>query len=205
MEDRSKVEAVEPQPTTPAGGESGFFSDLSKIRIAPDYAERLGVKRILSHVPVRRPDRQWWVRVHSHEAYRIDGAVLELKDEGETYYVHPSLHTDLMSDLSFKTLYLAMNRQGNPFIWPVRLPGEDGRVDEWNRVAREAAEMAMSRWVKMSANRSLGTYDVFETTAELPDPNWPTEPFPQLLEVAFRGRTIETPDHPVVQQLQMGI
>jgi hypothetical protein len=30
-------------------------------------------------------------------------------------------------------------------LWPIRRPGEDGRVDQWNASALEAAEMAQSR------------------------------------------------------------
>ena len=87
-------------------------------------------------------------------------------------------------------------------MWPVRLPGEDGRIDDWNRVAREAAEIAMSRWIKLTANRSLGTYDVSEAAADLPEPHWPTESMEQLLEVAFRGKIIDSLEHPIVLQLQ---
>ena len=84
----------------------------------------------------------------------------------------------------------------------MRLPGEDGRTDDWNRVAREAAEIAMSRWIKLTANRSLGTYDVSEAAADLPEPHWPTESMEQLLEVAFRGKIIDSLEHPIVLQLQ---
>ena len=42
-----------------------------------------------------------------------------------------------------KTLFLAINRQGTVFFWPVRLPSPDGKDIEWWRSAREAAEMAM--------------------------------------------------------------
>ena len=185
-------------PTNP----TGYFSDLDQLRIKPDYAANLGIKKLLTHVPVRRPDRQWFVRVHPDEIYRIDVAILEIIDEGESYFVDPSLHLDLSTELTYKTLYTAVNRQGVTFLWPVRLPGEDGRTDDWNRVAREAAEIAMSRWIKLTANRSLGTYDVSEAAADLPEPHWPTESMEQLLEVAFRGKIIDSLEHPIVLQLQ---
>ena len=180
----------------------GYFSDLDQLRINSDYAANLGIKKLLTHVPVSRPNRQWFVRVRPDEVYRIDVAILEIKDEGESYFVDPTLHVDLSSELTYKTLYTSINRQGITFLWPVRLPGDDGRIDDWNRVAREAAEIAMSRWIKLTANRSLGTYDVSEAAADLPEPHWPTESMEQLLEVAFRGKIIDSLEHPIVLQLQ---
>ena len=87
-------------PTNP----TGYFSDLDQLRIKPDYAANLGIKKLLTHVPVRRPDRQWFVRVHPDEIYRIDVAILEIIDEGESYFVDPSLHLDLSTELTYKTL-----------------------------------------------------------------------------------------------------
>lgn len=203
MSDQTQLSIADPDDNDddqPQGG--GYFADLDKLRISPDYAANLGIKRLLTHVPVRRPDRQWFVRVHPDAAYRIDVAVLEIKDEGETYFVDPALHLDLSGDLTYKTLFTTINRQGIPFLWPVRLPREDGRIDDWNRVARDAAEMAVGRWVKVAANKPLGTYDLFEAAVELPDPEWPTESMEQLLEVAFRDKVIRDPDHPIIQQLQ---
>ena len=182
-------------------GRSGsYFTNLEKFRITPDYAAGLGVKRLLTHVPIRRPNRQWWVRVHPSEEYRLPAGLIEVEGE-DTYIVDHSLHLDLEGDLVFKTLYLTVNRQGDPFIWPVRLPSEDGRLDDWNRVAKEGAELAMGQWVRVSANRSMGTYDLFQAEAQLPDPKWPTETFKQILEVAFKNRIIEDTDHPVIRQL----
>ena len=66
----------------------GFFSDLSKIRIAADYALELDVEQLLVSVPVCRPHKQWWIRVHPDEAYRINVGLIEVDGE-DTYIVHP--------------------------------------------------------------------------------------------------------------------
>ena len=54
----------------------------------------------------------------------------------------------------------AINRQGVLFLWPIRLPGADGKLDDWSRSAMDAADEAKSRWVRITANMSLGAYDV---------------------------------------------
>ena len=45
--------------------------------------------------------------------------VVELKESREAYLVLPHLANDLAGEYRFMTLYLAVNRQGVPFIWPV--------------------------------------------------------------------------------------
>ena len=54
----------------------------------------------------------------------------------------------------------------------------------------------------MAANMSLGAYDVFEASGKLPEPEWPDMPFRKILEVAFKGRYIESIEHPALRRLQ---
>jgi hypothetical protein len=132
----------------------------------------------------------------------IQTAVLELKDDRETYLVDPDLWAELPSELAPKALFTTMNRQGVLTLWPVRLPGEDGRHDEWSRSALEAAELAKTRWIRIVANMSLQAYEVYEATGNFPDPEWPDVSFQRILEIAFRDRFIRTLDHPVIRRLR---
>jgi hypothetical protein len=72
----------------------------------------------------------------------------------------------------------------------------------WHQSAAEAAERAMTCWVRVTANRSLGAYEIFEATGNLPEPVWPEHSFPEILKIAFRGRVVDSPDHPLVLKLQ---
>ncbi len=179
--------------------------DPARLRLSQDFAATLGVKRALLTVPVRKPSKEWFVQVHPDEAYRVQTAVLELKEERETYLVDPELWPELAtSESTFGTraIFTAMNRQKVLFLWPIRLPGPDGKIDEWSRSALEAAALATGKWVRIAANMSLGAYDVFEATATLPDPEWPDKPFCELLRVAFKDRHITSLDHPVLMRLR---
>jgi hypothetical protein len=60
----------------------------------------------------------------------------------------------------------------------------------------------MKRWVRAAANTSLGAYEIFEATADLPEPVWPEESFKKVIEVAFRDRYIRSLDHPVIRRLR---
>src|SRR5262249_30668187 len=105
-------------------------------------------------------------------------------------------------EFSVATLYLATNRQGVIFVWPVKLPGPDGKHNEWHRSAAEAAERAMERWVRVTANMSLGAYEIRAATGELPEPDWPVHTFKEILSVAFRDRIVDRADHPLLQRLR---
>ena len=176
--------------------------DLSRLRLSQNFAETVGVKKALITVPVRKPGRQDFIRVHPDPNYRIETAVVELKEDGEIYLVAPDLWSELPGELTPKALFATMNRQGVLFLWPIRLPGEDGRLDEWNASALEAAEMAQKRWIRVASNRSLGAYEVYEATGNLPEPDWPTVDFQKILEIAFKGRYIDDLDHPVIKRLR---
>mgnify|MGYP000858041556 FL=1 len=178
--------------------------DPQRLRLSQDFAADLGVKKAMLTLLVRKPSKEWWFRTHPGNEYRIETAVLELKEDREVYLVAPELWGELSTESTFsaRALFTAVNRQGVPFIWPVRLPGPDGKLDEWSTSALEAATMAMNGWVRMAANMSLGAYDVWETTAPLPEPQWPPLPFKDLLRIAFKDKFIDRLDHPVLRKLR---
>ena len=128
--------------------------DLESLRLSQDFGELMGVKKKLVTVPVRKPNRQWFVRVHPEESYRLETAILELKEEKEIYLVDRGLWAELSGEIVPTALFTAITRQGVVFLWPVRLPDSSGRQWEWHRSALEAAQEAMTSWVRVTANMS---------------------------------------------------
>jgi len=100
------------------------------------------------------------------------------------------------------TLFTTINRQGVLHLWPVKMPLPDGRQLEWHRSAAEAAERAMKKWVRVTSSMSLGAYEIFEASGDLPEPVWPDISFQEILQIAFRDRIVDRADHPLVQRLQ---
>lgn len=178
--------------------------DPAALRLSADGAANLNVKKALLTVPVRKPDRSWFVRVHPAEVYSLPTAVIELKEDRETYLVAPNLWPTLATESTFspRALFTAVNRQGVVFLWPIRLPGPDGKVDDWSRSALEAAHMARKCLVRVQANMALGAYEVFEARGELSEPDWPETPFRDLLKTAFRDRFVQSLDHPILRKLR---
>lgn len=176
--------------------------DPSKLRLSQNFGAMVGVKKHLLNVPVRKPSRQDFIRVRPGADWRLETAVLEVKEDQETYLVDPSLWSEMPGEIVPKALFVAINRQGVVFLWPAKLPREDGRQDAWGRSAIEAAQIAMGNWVRVVSNMSLGAYEVYQATGELPEPVWPEEDFKKLLEIAFRDRYIQSLDHPVIRKLR---
>ncbi|MDB4409322.1 hypothetical protein N9235_00710 [Gammaproteobacteria bacterium] len=187
-------EPVAKQPADPFSPDS--------LRLSQDFSANIGVKKAIISVPVRKPDRQWFIRTHPAEDMRLETAVLELKDDREIYLVSPEMRSELPGEVAPKVLMTTISRQGVLFLWPLRLPGEDGRLDEWGRSALEVARMASDQWIRVSANMSLGAYDSFIATGDLPEPEWPDMDLQKILKLAFRDRYIDSPEHPVVERLR---
>lgn len=177
--------------------------DPAALRLDQSFADTVGVKKLLTTVPVRKPNRQDFVRVRPDTSYRLTpAATIEVKEDREVYLVTPTMAQGLPGEFSTVTLFTTINRQGTLHLWPVKLPAPDGRHNEWHRSAAEAAERAMQKWVRVTASMSLGAYEIFEASGDLPEPVWPDFSFQEILRIAFRERIVDRPDHPLVQRLR---
>ncbi|MEI6560018.1 MAG: hypothetical protein WCO00_16590 [Rhodospirillaceae bacterium] len=176
--------------------------DPKSLRLTQDFSTSVGVQKILNRVPVRKPGPQEFFRVHPSEDYRLDTAILELKEEREVYLVAPALRGEMFAEIKLVRIYTSINRQGVVALWPCKLSPPDGRTSSWHETALAAAELAMSKWVKIQADMSLGGYQAFVAAGDLPDPTWPGKTFHELLRIAFSGSYIDTPNHPALRRLR---
>jgi hypothetical protein len=176
--------------------------DLEKLKLTQNFAANVGVKKALTMVPVRKPNRQEFVRVHPDQDYQFSTGVLELKEERETYLVDPDLWSELPGEIVPKILLTTINKQDVLTIWPIKLPGDDGRLNNWPESAMEAAQLAQSQWVRVAANMSLGGYETFIATGDLPEPEWPDKSMQEIMDIAFKGKYIDSISHPVFRRLR---
>jgi hypothetical protein len=180
-----------------------YFDNLEALRLAPDGAALDGTREVLSHVPVRKPNRTEFVRVHPDPAMSFPTAVFVDKEErGEAFLVLPAMHEAMAGELKPVLLMTTATRQGVAFLWPVALPDAGGRTNAWSETARQAAELAKAKWVRAAADMQLGAYRIFEAVDRLSEPVWPDLPLQRLLEIAFRGRVIDREDHPILKRLR---
>ena len=186
--------------TDPVGAPDPF--DPASLRLSQDPLAAAGVKKALIRVPVRRPSPQEFIRVHPGEDYRLDTAIIDLRDDCEVYLVAPALRGELFSEIKPVRLYTTISRQNVVAIWPCKLPGVDGRSNSWHDTALRAAELAMTRWTRIVADMGLGGYQPYTAAGDLPEPEWPEQTFAELLKIAFGAFYVDRPDHPVIKRLQ---
>ena len=175
--------------------------DLKALRLPANYGATLGVKKLLTNVPVGRPRKTQFFRAHSSEDMAFPGMVLEQKEVRESYIVMPDVAQEITEMLRPVMLHAAIDRQNNVFLIPVPLPGESGLRNPWHESLAQAVERAKLKWLRISANLPMGGYDVYQAEATLPEPEWPEHDVETLISVAFRGKIITSLDHPIVQSL----
>ena len=176
--------------------------DLKSLELSQDFIETAGARKLLTTVPVKKPSPQDFVRVHPSPDYRRNLLMLNLKDDDEFYVVRPELADALNGETVRKTVHTTVNRQGVVSLWPITLPMPDGKDLAWWRSEREAAELAMSRWIRIKANRSLGANEIVEAPGVTVEPQWPELGFQELVRIAFRDLIIDKLDHPVIKRLR---
>lgn len=175
-------------------------SPFSSLRLTQNFGEALGVKKVLTTVPVGRPPKDRFFRTHTSPSWVFPTWILENKTSGEAYLVSAEVASALGDQVRPVELHAAIDRQNNPFLIPIPLPEPSGTRNPWHESLAKAVERAKSVWLRISANKVLGGYDIYEATAKLPDPVWPSVTMDELLEVAFKGRIITDDDHPIVQE-----
>jgi hypothetical protein len=157
---------------------------------------------MLTTVPVRKPGKQEWFRVRPGDDWRLQTATFEDEALRETYLVSQSLWGDLAGLIHPTLIVTAINRQGDLFLWRLKLPGADGRPNHWTESALEIARAAETGWRRMESNMAAGYYNGYVPEATLPEPAWPERTFREIIGTAFKGRLIDSLDHPLLRNLR---
>jgi len=178
---------------------------FSSLRLSQNFGDTLGVKKVLTTVPVGKPSKDRFFRTHMLPDWVYPTWLLENKATSETYIVSEEVASVLGGLVRPVELYAAIDRQNNVFFIPVPLPGPNGTRHPWHESLLQAVIRARTIWLRITANKDLGAYDMYEAAAKLPDPTWPDLPMDNLLAIAFRGRIITDTDHPIVLEKLGGV
>lgn len=196
-------------PTPPSPPPSpNLFDNLDSLRLGQDFEAALGAAQPILRVPVRKPSKESFVRVHPDADFRFPATLIVLREEGEHYLVAPALREALADEPTCGdyTLFTVISRPANQIsLWPVRLRGSDGRLDSWSQSAQDiAAGVATTHWTRVVPQRAGSTYiaQVATASAVWGDPKWPALTFNKLLELAFKDRTITDWEHPILRRLR---
>jgi len=181
------------------GGEKERWDSLENLRLDQDYIEAVGIKKEISIIRVKKPHRQEFIRVHPD--WSLETMMFLDQDERSHYIVNPALYGLLEGELVPKVLLVYINIKRVLKLWPIRLPDAEGKLDDWNRSALKAAELAREKWVRVASNRPLGAYEIFFPLGQVEDPEWPSIDFQTIIDVAFKDSRIDDETHPVIKGL----
>lgn len=175
--------------------------DLDALRATA--MPEVDVARVTLKVPVRRPKREEFFRVHPDPDYSIDWWVIEWDgpDGRETYWITRELYAEYAKDCRTVRIFTCINKHGTVFLWPAKLPTDNQGARGWAESGLQVADLAVQLWVKMFGNRNLGAYEMVKAQGDLGEPVWPDKPFKDLLKRAFDGALIDRPDHPVLKEI----
>ncbi|MGJ8723929.1 MAG: hypothetical protein ACSHYB_05175 [Roseibacillus sp.] len=174
-----------------------IFDDLTSLGRPLD--EVIPSRKIMTSLPLRKPRRDEWVRLHREILARV--YIYESKSDGSSYLVTPEVVEPLSDVVRYVQLTLAVNYVGSVFAWPVPVPTES-RPHRAHLTAFAGAEQATTKWIRISWGD--GEYDVFQRSSTKAEPVWPEEiktPSEMLRFIAKSGgfEVIDSADHPVVQ------
>jgi hypothetical protein len=197
----SDVAAVMRPPTT-ASNPDGFFADMGALKLSlEDAGLSEHTEEVLMRVPVRKPMKHEHFRVRPGAENCFTTVLYEDKETREFYFVAPAMISKLraISDVSITTLVQFMTKQRVLGIFPLKIG--TGGSSGWQDTAMAAAELAKTNWVRMQADMALAGYRVMKAKGDLGEPEWPSIPFNELLDIAFKDRVISSEDHPVFNKL----
>ena len=174
-----------------------IFDDLAALGRPLD--EIIASEKLLTALPVRKPKREEWIRVHQTLFARV--YVYEAKDERSWYVVLPNVVEALRDVVRYVQMSLAVNYVGTPFVWPVPIPAER-KPYQAHISAFAAAELGGKEWVRITW--AGNDYEVYRRASAKVDPVWPTEitNAPEMLRFAAKAggfEIIDSLDHPVVR------
>lgn len=176
--------------------------DLAAVK--RQSATSVAVRKTLVVGVKKKIDKSTWFQVCPVPGMHVEGYLL---DPGEMadglFWVSPFALSDVDdSAVRLYELHLCASKQGaGLFWWAIGLPGEDGRDMECDRI-RRAYATAHGQWMRLEWDQVSRMHNQSIAVAAWPNPDWPNVGVDELIRTAFRGRVIDSADHPVVRQLK---
>lgn len=143
--------------------------NLAALKINMAFKEEANVRKILNVLPVRRPKKQEWIRVHPDVAYRGDFAVIKLEADGEYFLVAPAVAREFAKECSYVSIYTGINTNGSVFLsqtWSVVMTY---KIDDYTLTGVVRAEVSFARDKGETVEAELAVVLAVADLLELPD------------------------------------
>jgi hypothetical protein len=195
---------AEPEPQSSGNGyHANGLGSLSQFLVGTEDLTILAGRKEQLNIPVGKPDPQIWFRVHP--TLTVTALVFTSKDpeDRHPYLVDKAVAHKITTGLAPTYLFLVIDKSGTLRLWPCRVPGFDGRTpNSWHLTALEAAQTAMSGWIRVESDQSAGGNVITHPLSDLGAVRWPERDLADTIRVAFAGRIIDREDHPVILRLE---
>ena len=174
------------------------------LRLRQDFPDL--VPRLLGdeHVAIMVPQDRL-IRVHGDPSMQKEILVLVAKagkGRSEHFFLitDEALEgvTDLIPSLRFVMVYVGIDLDGEEFLVLAKQPMNCKPPNSWSESLESALGKAMCEWGTIASVRKANRYSWQAADDEHPVPAWSGRTLQELLDAAFRGRTITSPDDPVL-------
>lgn len=152
-------------------------------------------------VMIRRPRKNEFIRTQICSDCLGPFELLVDRDNERFYAVDRSLWQQLSDHLVQMALIPTVVDSGRIFLWPVRLPDAESRLDSWNQSAMRLARLAEDRWLRLDRDRDGNEYVPVFPERDLPDPDWCDIAFDHLIGLTENGRDVRSESDPIVRRL----
>jgi len=175
--------------------------DLASLALPQNFADLAMVKTESIRIPLSKPGRQMWFSPHPDQKLWMTVAILKDETDSENYVLTENVRNLVQNDWMAKTLVPCITKQGTLMLWPIRMPGADGKLDSWNQSAMQIAMNYGDRWIRVGSNRESGSYEATTPVAEFDVPKWP-EDMTEVFRKALKSAMIDSLDHPILKRLR---
>jgi hypothetical protein len=173
--------------------------DLTKARLPQNYSDLSQVEKVHAIIPVARPPKTVFFQVNPDPNFSFETYIFDY--ERSIYLVFPEVAAQFPELVKPVRIVSAITRDGNPYLWPMRLPKDDGRSDNWATSAIEIAEIAKGVWVRVISNMSAGCYYAITAPGITVKPAFLAVTMEEMLQKAFRDFVITDMGHPIAREM----
>ena len=174
------------------------------ILLSPEQFEEFETE-VVEDPDFRKPRKNEFIQRHPDPNWTASVGTLDIGMDG-LFVVKPTLVSSLIEHgLTHRKVYTLINRDGDMFFAPYKIPDRDGNLDKWNQSAHRilSEDWATNTWFKVMSQKKSGKYIARRAVKnDIPSPEWPNQKsFMEYLIDAVRDRFIDSMDHPVVKAL----
>jgi hypothetical protein len=171
--------------------------------------EFVNAEQYSSIVRCRRPPKGifFTVRPEPTKPWKNRAFYFLLEMEGrDPYLVAPEVANQKADEDVIRPVLIVryVTMSGEEGLWPLKLDQPDTKSNPWNKSALNILELAQSGWVRIASAKTHYRHQVSNRTFDECPPKFSDRTFFELIDTAFKDRTILGLDHEIWIALDNG-